>query len=89
MLLCVFVVVMTGRTFEYVSGEDPFVGYHMAAAVVTGIQSQGVIANVKRETCTRPHLMCTPYVDRVDEMRRISSEAVAVFIHSNASSLSC
>ena len=35
------------RFQEYVSGEDPFVGYHMAAAVVQGIQSQGVIANVK------------------------------------------
>jgi len=44
---CVARVPRNGRNFEYVSGEDPFFGYHATAAVVTGIQSQGVIANVK------------------------------------------
>ena len=36
-----------GRNFEYVSGEDPFLGFNMAKQAVAGIQSQGVIANLK------------------------------------------
>ena len=36
-----------GRSFEYLSGEDPFLGYTLVQPVVTGIQSQGVIGNVK------------------------------------------
>ena len=34
-----------GRSFEYLSGEDPFLGYTLVQPVVRGIQSQGVIAN--------------------------------------------
>merc|ERR1712113_716544 len=36
-----------GRNFEYISGEDPFLGYTLVQPLVRGIQSQGVIANVK------------------------------------------
>lgn len=36
-----------GRSFEYLSGEDPFLGYTLVKPMVTGIQSQGVIANAK------------------------------------------
>jgi len=36
-----------GRNFEYLSGEDPYLGAHMAAAAVQGIQRNGVIANAK------------------------------------------
>ena len=36
-----------GRNFEYVSGGDPYLGYTMVQPVIKGIQSQGVIANVK------------------------------------------
>jgi len=36
-----------GRNFEYISGEDPFLGYHMVQPVIRGIQSQNVIANAK------------------------------------------
>eukprot|EP00040_Diaphanoeca_grandis_P032533 m.197263 g.197263 ORF g.197263 m.197263 type:complete len:787 (-) comp32656_c2_seq1:40-2400(-) len=44
---CVARVPRNGRNFEYVSGEDPYLGSQMTGAVVTGIQSQGVVANVK------------------------------------------
>jgi beta-glucosidase len=37
---------MCGRNFEYF-GEDPFLASRMAVAVITGIQSQGVIATAK------------------------------------------
>ena len=36
-----------GRSFEYLSGEDPFLGYVLVQPLVEGIQGQGVIANVK------------------------------------------
>jgi beta-glucosidase len=36
-----------GRAFEYLSGEDPFLGASLAPAVVNGIQSRGVWANTK------------------------------------------
>ena len=45
--LCLARVPRNGRNFEYVSGEDPLLGYRMAGAVVAGIQSQGVVANAK------------------------------------------
>jgi beta-glucosidase len=40
-------VPLNGRNFEYLSGEDPFLGAHIVQPVVRGIQSQNVIANVK------------------------------------------
>ena len=36
-----------GRNFEYLSGEDPYLGAQSVAPVIKGIQSQGVIANAK------------------------------------------
>ena len=36
-----------GRSFEYLSGEDPFLGYTLVQPMIRGIQSQGVVANVK------------------------------------------
>ena len=45
--LCVNRVPTCGRAFEYLSGEDPYLGYVLAQPVVRGIQSQGVLANAK------------------------------------------
>ena len=45
--VCVARVPQNGRNFEYLSGEDPFLGYTLVQPVVRGIQSQGVIANAK------------------------------------------
>ena len=36
-----------GRSFEYSSGEDPHLGFELIQPAITGIQSQGVIANAK------------------------------------------
>jgi len=36
-----------GRNFEYLSGEDPYLGATLVREVVTGIQSQAVIATAK------------------------------------------
>ena len=39
---------VNGRNFEYVSGEDPCPGYTLVLPVVKRLQSQWVLANVKR-----------------------------------------
>eukprot|EP00466_Bigelowiella_natans_P000854 jgi/Bigna1/74531/fgenesh1_pg.29_\ len=36
-----------GRNFEYISGEDPYLGFKLAAPLIKGIQSKGVLATVK------------------------------------------
>jgi len=40
-------VPVNGRNFEYLSGEDPFLGSANVRQIVKGIQGQGVIANAK------------------------------------------
>ena len=40
-------VPLNGRNFEYLSGEDPFLGSVMIQPTIRGIQSNGVIANMK------------------------------------------
>ena len=45
--VCVLRVPQNGRAFEYISGEDPYLGYVMSQPAVKGIQSQNIIANAK------------------------------------------
>lgn len=45
--LCLARVPRNGRNFEYLSGEDPFLGAQLAGPAVRGIQSQNVVANAK------------------------------------------
>ena len=45
--MCVARVPRNGRNFEYISGEDPFLGYQMVQPVIKGIQGEGVVANAK------------------------------------------
>jgi len=45
--LCLARIPRNGRNFEYLSGEDPYLGYHLVQPVIGGIQSQTVIANAK------------------------------------------
>jgi len=40
-------VARNGRNFEYMSGEDPYLGSRLAEAYVQGVQSEGVFAVVK------------------------------------------
>ncbi len=45
--LCLARVPVNGRNFEYVSGEDPYLGEQMSKPLIQGIQSNNVIANAK------------------------------------------
>ena len=40
-----------GRNFEYMNGEDPFLGGQLVPEVITGIQSEGVWACAKHYVC--------------------------------------
>ena len=53
-----------GRSFEYLSGEDPFLGRSMAGAVVAGIEHGGVIATVKH------------YIGNTQERKRLTVDEV-------------
>ncbi|MDE1181815.1 glycoside hydrolase family 3 C-terminal domain-containing protein [Paraburkholderia sp.] len=59
-----------GRAFEYVSGEDPFLGAVMAAAEINGIQSQGVWADAKH------YLANEQEVNRFNLMETVSERAL-------------
>ena len=54
-----------GRSFEYMTGEDPFLGAVLIAAEVNGIQSQGVMATTKH------------YVANDEEVNRFQVNVIA------------
>jgi beta-glucosidase len=45
--LCLTRTPNNGRAWEYLSGEDPFLGAKVAAAAVRAVQAEGIVANVK------------------------------------------
>merc|ERR1719408_187451 len=45
--LCVARIPRNGRNFEYVSGEDPYLGYKLVQPAIRGIQGNKVVANAK------------------------------------------
>ena len=65
--LCVARVPRNGRNFEYLSGEDPYLGYVLVQPAITGIQSQGVIANAKHYVNNNQESNRTTISEDVDE----------------------
>ena len=65
--VCIARVPRNGRNFEYVSGEDPHLGYVMSAAAVRGIQSRGVVANLKHYVNNNQETERGTQTDVVDE----------------------
>jgi len=60
-------VPLGGRNFEYIAGEDPTLGSAMAAAVIKGVQSRGVIATAKHFIFNEQEADRMYYDARVDE----------------------
>jgi beta-glucosidase len=65
--LCLARVPRNGRNFEYISGEDPYLGYQMVGPVIKGIQSSGVIANAKHWVNNNQETQRGSVVEDVDE----------------------
>ncbi len=60
-------VPVNGRNFEYLSGEDPWLGAALVGPVVEGIQAQGVIANAKHFIHNNQEFNRTTMVSAVGE----------------------
>jgi len=65
--MCVARVPHNGRNFEYLSGEDPFLGYKLVPRAIKGIQDQGVIANAKHYVNNNQETDRTTVSENVDE----------------------
>jgi len=68
--LCLARLPLNGRNFEYMSGEDPTLGYQMVQPAVLGIQSQGVIANAKHWVLNSQESNRTTVSSQADERTR-------------------
>jgi beta-glucosidase len=63
-------VPQNGRNFEYISGEDPYLGYTMVQPLVKGIQSQKVMANAKHFVLNNQETNRDTVSDDADERTR-------------------
>ena len=68
--VCLARVPVNGRNFEYLSGEDPFLGYTLAQPTVRGIQGEGVIANAKHFVNNNQETNRGAVSENVDERTR-------------------
>ena len=68
--VCVARIPNCGRNFEYLSGEDPFLGNQLIQPAVQGIQSQGVIANAKHYIDNSQETDRTTVSEVIDERTR-------------------
>lgn len=68
--LCIARLPWNGRNFEYMSGEDPYLGYTLVQRAVAGIQSQHVVANAKHWVNNNQETHRTTDVSDVDERTR-------------------
>jgi beta-glucosidase len=68
--VCIARVPNDGRNFEYLSGEDPFLGFVLAGPAVAGIQSQKVIANAKHYVNNNQETNRNTVLEVVDERTR-------------------
>ena len=59
-----------GRNFEYLSGEDPYLGYVLSQPAVKGIQDQNVMANAKHYVNNNQETDRTTIDENVDERTR-------------------
>ena len=59
-----------GRNFEYISGEDPYLGYRLSKPAVWGIQNQSIMANAKHFINNNQELNRTSVSENVDERTR-------------------
>lgn len=71
--VCLARVPECGRNFEYLSGEDPYLGNQLVQPVVTGIQSQ--VRHRSRGPKLRAGLNLTPL-----DFRGATAACVCVFV---------
>eukprot|EP00931_Biecheleriopsis_adriatica_P075811 TRINITY_DN49598_c0_g1_i1.p1 TRINITY_DN49598_c0_g1~~TRINITY_DN49598_c0_g1_i1.p1 ORF type:complete len:727 (-),score=142.39 TRINITY_DN49598_c0_g1_i1:78-2258(-) len=68
--LCVARVPWNGRNFEYLSGEDPYLGATLVKSAVKGIQDQKVVANAKHWVNNNQETNRMAVSEEVDERTR-------------------
>mmetsp|Transcript_88680 Transcript_88680/g.286487 ORF Transcript_88680/g.286487 Transcript_88680/m.286487 type:complete len:716 (-) Transcript_88680:73-2220(-) len=68
--LCLARIPRNGRNFEYLSGEDPYLGYRLAQPAIRGIQSQKVVANAKHWVMNNQETARDSVSEEVDERTR-------------------
>ena len=80
-----------GRSFEYLSGEDPFLGSNMAGAVVAGIEHGGVIATVKHYIGNTQERNRLTVDERVDDqtLREVYLRPFRAAVAAGAGSVMC
>ena len=59
-----------GRNFEYISGEDPQLGAKLVGPLIKGIQSSGVMANMKHYVNNNQETNRNTVLEIVDERTR-------------------